>query len=74
MNDIALFFAGWLALSFAPAIALGKFLKAQHQPIKRLSQREADRFDHMIPVARFSITRGETIQHGGRNTATGTSL
>jgi len=69
MNDIALFFAGWLALSFAPAIALGKFLKAQHQPIKRLSQREADRFDVRKAIPLFTIARsgGENIRHGGVN-------
>jgi hypothetical protein len=54
------FLAAWLALSLIPGIALGKFLKSQHRPIKRLAQWEADRFDHRRPAPRFNLAHVQT--------------
>jgi hypothetical protein len=63
------FLAAWIELPIATACLFSGIAtrgKRLEQRTKRLSQWEADRFDHMIPAARFSpIQNGAVNYHGG---------
>jgi hypothetical protein len=67
------FLAAWFELPIATACLFsGIATRGKRLERKRLAQWEADRFDVMVPVARFSpIRNGAVNSHAGNNTVTG---